>query len=211
MSGINLLPWRDWERERRRRRFVFELVGAGMAGIAVAAVSGWLIDGATAQQSSRNAYLTERTAEVEERIAQAMALREREAQLVSRLTEFEQLLARRPTVAGILNALPQTLADGLHFTSMTRTDNSVTLHGAAVSVGRISTLMRNMEHASVFTAPGLKQVEERLPPAPYRPGAVDFELALSLVERDAATNEHLGTGHDLPAVAMGNGDDALGR
>ncbi len=211
MSGINLLPWRDWERARRRRRFVFELVGAGMTGMAVAAVSGWLIDRANAQQDSRNAYLTERTAEVEGRIAQAMALREREAQLVARLAEFEQLLARRPTVAGILDALPRTLADGLHFKSMTCTDNSIALHGAAVSVGRISTLMRNIEHASAFAAPGLKQVAERFPPAPYGPGAVDFELALSLAGRNAVKSGHMGAGQGPPAAPRSSGDDGLGR
>ena len=180
MSGVNLLPWRDWERAQRRRRFLLALLCAGLAGVLLAGGAGWFTDQATARQERRNAFLAERIAELDGRIAQAERLREREALLASRLAEFERLQAERPTLAGILDALPRALVDGLHFTALARKGEVVAARGAAVSARRISTLMRNIEAAEAFAAPVLKQVEERLPPAPYAAGAVNFELAFSL-------------------------------
>lgn len=184
MSGVNLLPWRDWAWARRRRRFAVQLVAAGVTGLALALGIGVLFHGAAAQEAARNARLAERISEADQRLAEAAQLRERETHLLSRLMEFEHLRAGRSTVARVLDALPRTLADGLHFDSITRTGNSLQAAGTAASVGRISALMRNIEHTGVFSEPTLKHVEERSAAPPYGAGAVGFELEFSL----AATN-----------------------
>ena len=194
MSGVNLLPWRDWARARRRRRFGFELAAAGLSGVVLAAGIGVLIDRAAALEAAHNNLLNQRIAELEQRIAEATQLRGREARLLSRVQEFEQLRAGRSTVARILDALPRTLADGLHLATIARAGDSLAAGGAAVSLGRISTLMRNIERTGVFAAPALRHVEERSAQGPYGAGSVDFELEFALAAA------HVGT---APATTFG--------
>lgn len=194
MSGVNLLPWRDWARARRRRRFGFELAAAGLSGVVLAVGIGVLIDRAAALEAARNNLLNQRIAELEQRIAEATQLRGREARLLSRVQEFEQLRAGRSTVARILDALPRTLADGLHLATIARTGDSLAAGGAAVSLGRVSTLMRNIERTDVFSAPALRHVEERSAQGPYGAGSVDFELEFALAAA------HVGT---APATTFG--------
>lgn len=194
MSGVNLLPWREWARARRQRRFAFELAAAGLTGVALAVTGGVLFDRAAALEAAGNALLKEHIAAVDQRIAEAGKLREREALLLSRVQEFEQLQAGRSTVARVLDALPRTLADGLHLATIARTGDSLAAGGAAVSLGRISTLMRNIERTDIFTAPALRHVEERSETMPYGAGSVDFELEFALAAAPVGT---------APANALG--------
>lgn len=187
MSGVNLLPWRDWARARRQRRFAFELAAAGLTGVALAIAIGVLFDRSVALEAARNALLEEHIAAVDQRIAEAGRLREREAQLLSRVQEFEHLRAGRSTVARVLDALPRTLADGLHLATIARTGDSFAAGGAAVSLGRISTLMRNIERTDLFAAPALRHVEERSETVPYGAGSVDFELEFALAAAPVGT------------------------
>ena len=86
MNAINLLPWREWRRERARKTFFVKLGLSGVAAIAVVATLGWQLDRETSRMDRRNDFLRQRIVELDQRIAGIETLTGQTGQIVSRLT-----------------------------------------------------------------------------------------------------------------------------
>ena len=54
MARINLLPWREWERERRKNEFLIRLGGSVLFGALIVFAGGWYLDNSVEQQNARN-------------------------------------------------------------------------------------------------------------------------------------------------------------
>ena len=57
MARINLLPWREWERERRQKDFLTNLGGILVVGLVLVFCGGLMLDRAVEQQTGRNQFL----------------------------------------------------------------------------------------------------------------------------------------------------------
>ena len=44
MANINLLPWREWERERKQKEFLTQLVVVLVIGLLLVFGAGWQLD-----------------------------------------------------------------------------------------------------------------------------------------------------------------------
>ena len=182
MSGINLLPWREWEREARRRRFALRLCAAALGGTTLALGGCWSVERAVERAEAGNARIESRIAGLDERIEASRRLREAEARLLTRIDAIRALRQSRWTVARSLDAFSQTIADGAHYSMLKLEGDAFAARGAAASAGRISALMRNVEAAQPFAPATLRHIEESGVASPYGPGAVAFELSFSLAK-----------------------------
>ncbi len=176
MNAINLLPWREWRRERARRTFFANLGLSGVLAIAVVLSWGWQLDVESRHVDHRNDYLRERILELDRRLAEIEALREKTDRVLSRLEVAHALQGNRQEMARVFDALAQTMADGAHYTSLSLTGNLFTAHGAAASNERVSTLMRNIEDSRWFAGPNLKSISEIRDGPHYGGRASEFEL-----------------------------------
>ncbi len=52
MARINLLPWREWERERKQKEFLINVVGVLFFGAVLVFAGGWYLDDSTMRQPS---------------------------------------------------------------------------------------------------------------------------------------------------------------
>ena len=176
MNSINLLPWREWRRERARRTFFVHLGLSGTAAIAVVLALGWQLDRESARMDRRNDYLRERIGDLDRRIADSEKLTAQTEQVVSRLTAARGLRGNRRTMVRIFDALARTVADGVHYTSLSMTDDLFAASGAAASNDRVSALMRNLEDSPWFAEPSLKRIGESRDSPYYGGRASEFEL-----------------------------------
>ena len=176
MNSINLLPWREWRRERARRAFFVHLGLSGAAAIAVVLALGWQLDRESVRMDRRNDYLRERIGDLDRRIADIEKLTDQTERVLSRLEAARGLHGNRQTMVRTLDALARTLADGVHYTSVSLTDGLFAASGAAASNDRVSSLMRNLEHSPWFAEPSLKSISESRDSPHYGGRASQFEL-----------------------------------
>ena len=185
MNAINLLPWREWRRERARKTFFVKLGLSGVAAIAVVATLGWQLDRETSRMDRRNDFLRQRIVELDQRIAGIETLTGQTGQIVSRLTAARAMRDNRHALVRILDALATTLPDGLHYTSVSMTGGLFVARGEAASNDRVSSLMRNLEDARWFAEPSLKRISETRDSPHYGGRASEFELTFQRMETEA--------------------------
>ncbi len=145
MARINLLPWREELRQRRKREFA-ALAGLTAIGALIVALLGHLqIGRMIEQQEARNAYLQEEIAVLDKRIKEIKDLEATRAKLQARINIIAQLQQSRPRSVHLMDELVRTLPEGVHLTGVVQRDTQVTLDGMAQSNARVSAYMRNVD------------------------------------------------------------------
>jgi len=161
MPTINLLPWREAERKRRRQEFVVATVAAlVLAGVITLLVNG-LFQSAINAQNARNQVLKNEIAELDKQIAEILGLEQQKQRLLSRMEVIEHLQRSRPEAVHLVDQLVRTLPDGVYLTSVTQTDRRIQLKGVAQSSTRVSAYMRNIDASEWLTDPALEVVETK--------------------------------------------------
>lgn len=158
MTRINLLPWREWERQRSRQQFFYVLVLAVIVAIGIVFWANRISAGALADQQARNAYLHRQLDEMDKRIAAIRALKSTRDSLLARMKIIEKLEESRPTVVHLFDQLVRTSPDGLYLTSVRDSAGKLTIEGIANSPAVVSTYMRQIAGSSWLGAPNLEVV-----------------------------------------------------
>lgn len=180
MSRINLLPWREWERERRNRAFFAKLLVSAVIGLFVAALAGMYMDGLESRQEERTAALRTEIAELDGRILRLESLRSQSEALEARMAAVLQLHEERSRVARVLHELARAAPAGAHYETLSRNDNAIDASGTAESAARISALMRRLAASEAFGMPTLRSIREDPDHAHYGGRAVHFDLRFPL-------------------------------
>lgn len=181
MARINLLPWREWERERRQKAFLTNLAvvlaGAGL----VVYLWGMQLDGSIAEQGGRNNLLAGEIAQLDAKIADIRDLRRQREELLSRMRVIQDLQGNRPVIVRVFDELVRTLSSGVHYMTVNMKAQDLAVNGFAESNNRISSLMRNLDGSDWFAKPNLKKIEEDPGNANYGAQASKFDLVFSQV------------------------------
>lgn len=163
MTRINLLPWREALRKERKRQFVSVLGGAAFLMLAIIGYVHFHVSGLIDYQNSRNSFLENEIAKVDEKIKEIRELEAQKKQLLNRMNIIQELQTRRPMVVHMLDKLVKALPEGLYLTAVDQQGAELTLEGMAQSNARVSAFMRNLDEADWFASPKLEviQVQEK--------------------------------------------------
>lgn len=159
MPRINLLPWRQQERQRRQKEFGIFAIGAFLAAAAVTLFTSWGVSASVDRQRERNELLKTEIAELDRQITEILGLEAQKARLQARIEVIERLQRSRPEVVHVFDQLVRTLPEGVYLTSVKQTDKKLELKGVAQSSTRVSTFMRNIEASPWLQEPQLQVVE----------------------------------------------------
>lgn len=150
MAHINLLPWREKQRQYQKQQYLGGL-------FAVAAIVGlifWFVAGAIdqriANQNSRNAYLQGEIAKLDMQIAEIQKIKESKNAIEQRMALIEQLQISRNVSPIIFDELARIVPPGVSFRSMQRRGNRIEIEGISDSNNRLSDFMRRLESSKVF-------------------------------------------------------------
>ncbi len=159
MPRINLLPWREELRKQRQQEFaVMAVVAMALMGVVVFGVHLY-IQQLTDFQQERNDFLTSETAKLDKKIAEIKDLDREKERLLARMNIIQQLQSSRPEIVHIVDALVETLPEGVYYKKITQKENILSMEGDAQSNARVSSLMRNLESSIWFENPNLVEIK----------------------------------------------------
>jgi type IV pilus assembly protein PilN len=172
MANINLLPWREREREERKKQFLATLVITAVIAAALVFATDRYYVAMIGNQNARNAYLTQQIGELDKKIAEIRQLQQQKRELTERMAVIQNLQGMRPVIVRLFDELVRTLPDGVYFDNLTTTEDSISIQGIAESNSRVSALMRALDDSDWFADPDLREVTA-LPGATTAAGAQD--------------------------------------
>jgi len=161
MARINLLPWREARRQRRRRDFLVAVGVAVAVTLALGFGSQLQVDRMIADQQSRNAFLNEEIRRLDRQIREIEDLEKTKARLLARMDIIQRLQESRPEVVHLFDELVDTIPDGVFLTSVAQQARSVVVEGRAQSNARVSAFMRNIENSTWVDNPILLLIENK--------------------------------------------------
>ncbi|MGR2738223.1 PilN domain-containing protein [Billgrantia sp. Q4P2] len=156
---INLLSWREQQRARRSRYFYLALTIMVLLGASGGLGLTYYYDAALDAQRERNAHIRERMQQLEgdiRSIGEYEAIRER---MIGQVQVFSDLQQGRSQTVRVFRDLTLSLADGVHYTQLSRQGDQLRLSGRAESNHRVSEQMRALAAAPAFSEPVLSEVE----------------------------------------------------
>lgn len=191
MARINLLPWREWERARKKKEFLGNIAGVLAAGVAIVFVVGWYLNGQIEDQQARNRFLEAEIQVLDKRIAEIQDLQKTRNELLDRMRVIQELQGNRPVIVRVFDELVRTLASGVHFKTLKYEGTQLTVEGVAESNNRISSLMRNLDGSDWFARPNLRSIKEDPQNVDYGSQASTFNLTFVQTNPNKAAEEDL--------------------
>lgn len=176
MAHINLLPWRDWERERKKKEFLGNLAGVLVLGGVLVFAGGWALDNNIEQQNARNSFVQSKISELDTKIAEIAQLEQQRKDLEERMALIQELQGNRPVIVRVFDEMVRTLSKGVHYQKLEMASGNMKVEGTAESNNRISSLMRNLDESEWFQSPNLRSIKEDPENSDYGPQASTFDL-----------------------------------
>jgi len=159
MPRINLLPWREELRQKRKKEFLGALVGAMLFGGLLGYGYKLGVQAQIRGQNERNTTLRNEIAELDKQIEEINTLEAQKERLIARMEIIDQLQKSRPQVVHLFDELVSTLPEGTYLTEVRQTDRRIEVSGSAQSSTRVAALLRNIDASEWLRDPGLDVVE----------------------------------------------------
>lgn len=159
MPSINLLPWRQALRQRRRKEFLIGIGAAVALAVVVTLLAHLTVSSMIDAQKRRNELLKAEISELDKAIEQILALEEQKARMIARMQVIDTLQSSRPEVVKLFDQIVGTLPEGVYLTSVKQSGKKIEFNGVAQSSTRVSAFMRNIDASESLSAPELKVIQ----------------------------------------------------
>lgn len=159
MPRINLLPWRDELRQKRKKEFLLAMLAAVLVGGALTFGTKLYYQGLIANQEQRNEMLRAEIRELDKQIAEIECFEALRDQLLERMAIIEELQALRPEAVHFMDELVTIMPSGVYLTEVTQQARNIDVTGITQSQQRISAMMRNVDESQWLREPGVVRIE----------------------------------------------------
>ena len=159
MPSINLLPWRQALRQRRKKEFFIGTVASIALAALVALLAHLTVSSMIDSQHRRNDLLKAEIVELDKAIEQIVALEEQKDRMIARMEVIDTLQSSRPEVVKLFDQVVATLPEGVYLTSVKQSGRKIEFNGVAQSSTRVSAFMRNIDASETLSAPELKVIQ----------------------------------------------------
>lgn len=177
---VNLMPWRERLRERRKRRFLSVLVAATVLSLMLLLLIDRLLVGSIATNVFENQRLRTEIGLLGKRSEEAGRLQREQQDIALHMQVLASLQQSRPASAETLSELAAQLPDAAFYQQLERTGNRLRVEGVAESYAAIVGLMRNLSSSSWFPEVQLEDVAGADAGLAETPGSYRFSLSLRL-------------------------------
>jgi len=147
MSNINLLPWRENYKQKKKIAFLILLLISCLATLGLCYSGKIYVDSMINAQNQRNEFLQAQTIIVDRRIAEIYKIKEEKAELVRRINLIQDLEQQRSLITQLFNTLPVVTPAGVYIDSLSFNDGKVDIKGLTESTGQVSNMVRQVDNS----------------------------------------------------------------
>jgi type IV pilus assembly protein PilN len=162
MIRINLLPYREMQREAKKREFNFILGFTAFAAAGLVLLGSTYINNSIDNQLARNQRLDTEIANLDQEIADIKNLQTQIRLMLDRKKVVENLQTNRNQSVVILDELSRQLPSGMYFKSIKQQGKKITLKGIADNNARVATMVRNLNGSNWLSTPTLVEIKSEI-------------------------------------------------
>ena len=145
MSNINLLPWRDDLKKKKKKMFLIFLGLSAALVLGISYLGNLYVAALIGAQNQRNQYLQAQTIILDRRIAEVRQIIKEKAELERRINLIQKLEEKRNYATHLFNILPQVVPAGIYLKRITFSDGQVDVNGLSESNNRLTKMTRNID------------------------------------------------------------------
>ncbi|WII92286.1 PilN domain-containing protein [Kingella negevensis] len=183
---INLLPYREMEEQKKKKKFQLIMAAGALAGIGACAAIYLGLTGLMINQESRNESLQAGIKELDKQLTEIKELNKQKQSFLARKLKVEELDHKRFEGAYIIDTLNQLVPEGAYLAKIQaaaatgKNSNTYSITGKAISDNKVAMLMTALPSTGIFEAPKLISIKKT-------DNGQEFVLEADLVEQKVAS------------------------
>lgn len=160
MARINLLPWRQAERERKNREFLTLAAGILLLSL-LAAFAAWSYFNNTLEsQQQANEAIKKENANLDKALTEIDTLEKQRDEMISRMKVIQDLQGRRPIPVRIWDDIARMIPPQLYLINMKRDGDVITFKGKADNPDVVATFIRNLDGSEWLENSAVKNIQQ---------------------------------------------------
>ena len=145
MARINLLPWRDELREKRKKEFIAICIGAALIGVLAVALAWFYYNHKLEDQEQANQLITSTNQNLDVQLKSLEGLEKQRDAIIERMKLIQGLQGQRPIAVRLIDEMVRVTPTNLYITKFARTGDKFTIEGKAESPNTVAEFLRNLE------------------------------------------------------------------
>ncbi|MBQ4858341.1 PilN domain-containing protein [Pseudoalteromonas sp. MMG007] len=158
MPHINLLPWRELQREESKRKFVIMLIGVVMICFACMYLLSSYYSALKDGQNLKNNYLSSEISTLDKKISEIRGLDKKKENLQQRMRLIEELQGSRNLGTQIMDEVAKIVPAGVYLTKLERKGSQIHVKGRSESNNRLSTMLRQVQSSYLLERPSMQGI-----------------------------------------------------
>lgn len=158
---INLLPYREEIKQRKRQQFKILMLSSLLIGVGLSAIAYLAINNAIGDQESRNTFLEAEITKLDNDLGEIKKLQQEKENFLAKKQKVEELQEKRSQAAYIIDSLNVVIPDNTYITSLeAENPTSYKITGRAISDNKIAMFMRSLPSTGIFMQPELLEIKK---------------------------------------------------
>ncbi|EPJ49130.1 MAG: hypothetical protein OFPI_26280 [Osedax symbiont Rs2] len=158
MVKINLRSWREERDEQLQKKFFTGLFIAVIVAVIAVLGAGEYYNEQIQRQAVRSSFISTEINLLKSKLKEIENLKKLKDKRLARLQTIKKLQGDRPLIVRYFDELVRVLPDELHYSTLRRSGDILTINGLANRNQNVSTLMRNLNASPWFGEPNLTTV-----------------------------------------------------
>lgn len=150
MAKINLLPWRDALREKRKKEFIAYCVGAALIGVLAVVLAWFFYSQKLEDQEQANQLVVSTNQNLDVQLKSLEGLQEQRNAIVERMKLIQGLQGQRPVAVRLVDEMVRVTPSNMYITKFVRTGDKFTIEGKAESPNTVAEFLRNLEASAWY-------------------------------------------------------------
>ena len=160
-TKINLLPYREEIKQRKKQQFNILMLSALLVGVGLSVLAYVSINSAISNQESRNQFLETEISKLDTDLGEIKKLQQEKENFLAKKRKVEELQEKRSQAAYIIDTLNVLTPENTYLTAVDAENPSTyTITGRAMSDNKIAMLMRALPSTGVFSQPELLSIKK---------------------------------------------------
>lgn len=162
MARINLLPWRQEERQRRNKEYITLVVAVTLLALLTAFASWSYFNNELDEQRSANTLIEQENSRLDTVLTEIDGLEQRREDIISRMQVIQDLQGRRPVPVRLWDDIAKAMPPALYINNLKREGDLLTFTGLADNPNIVSDLIRNLDSSKWMGESAVRNIQQNI-------------------------------------------------